>query len=60
MTLYIILLMLCSLLEEVVDFDPMTAPAPVISEETTVKIEDIIKQRIIDQVSHVVLISFYH
>ena len=42
---------MCSLLEDSVDFDPMTAPAPVVSEETTQVIEDIIRQRILDQVA---------
>ena len=41
----------CSLLEETVDFEPMTAPAPVVSEETTHSLEDIIRQRILDQVN---------
>ena len=39
-----------SLLAEAVDFDPMTAPAPVITEDTTRTLEDIIRQRILDQV----------
>ena len=46
-----VLCVVYSLLEEAVDFDPMTVPAPVVSEETTHSIEEIIKQRILDQVS---------
>lgn len=40
-----------SLLEEVVDFNPMTAPPPVITEEITHSLEEMIRQRILDQVS---------
>lgn len=39
-----------SLLEEAVDFDPMMAPLPVVTEETTCSVEDIIRRRILDQV----------
>lgn len=41
-----------SLLEEDVEFERVTRPQPVITEEKTQSLEDVIRQRVIDEVSY--------